>query len=236
MSANINKPALQRSYVWSGWLRLCHWLFAISVSGLWITAWLHQNVIRLFEVTYDYHILFGYLLSGTLLLRLYLLFSARNSAAHWKDLWPGRQQWRAVLATLRFYVSLGRTPLPRWYAHNPLWGIVYLLLFLALLVQILMGFLMYNELDVYLNIYHWHAGLARWLGGFIVLHILAVFVHDLKSGNSDVSAMIHGYRVFRLEQPDLSGPVQAVSLDKLKAGLKTESKSRPAQDHSPDAE
>lgn len=215
----MNRPALQRRYVWSGWLRLSHWLMALSVCGLWITGWLHQNVIRLFELAYDYHILFAYLLSGALLLRLYLLFSARNSAAHWKDLWPGRQQWKAVLATLRFYVTLGRAPLPRWYAHNPLWGLLYLLLFIVLLVQVLLGFLMYNELDLYLiNIYHWHTGLAKLLGGFIVLHILAVFMHDLASGNSDVSAMIHGYRVFRLEPPDLSGAVQTVSLDKLKAG------------------
>ena len=130
-----NPPApLQRTYVWPAPLRLSHWLMAASSSGLWLSGWLLQHVPALHLESRDAHLFLAWLLMPALALRLVLLFTGRGSAAGWRDLLPTR--WQGVRDTLRFYVTLGQLPLPRWYAHNPLWAPLYLLLFLVLLGQI----------------------------------------------------------------------------------------------------
>lgn len=189
----------------------------IAVIGLLVTGWLLQNVAHYFQVALDYHYLLAYALCVGLAIRLYLLLGSSPSAASWHDLVPDRQNLVKVIAILRFYVSLGRTPLPHWYAHNPFWAPIYLLVFLILLLQIITGFLIASgQHTLLINLYTLHNVNTTILAAFTILHIISVFVHDLKSGSSDISAMIHGYRIFTLEKPELPPTIQTVSLDKLK--------------------
>jgi Ni/Fe-hydrogenase 1 B-type cytochrome subunit len=57
---------------------------------------------------------------------------------------------------------------------------------------------------------------------FVLGHVIAVFMHDLKGGGDDVSAMINGKRLFEVKPipfQDISG-VHAVSADSLKSDRK----------------
>jgi Ni/Fe-hydrogenase 1 B-type cytochrome subunit len=190
---------------------------AISVVGLLLTGWLQQNVARYFQVALDYHYILAYALTLALGLRLYLLFSSPTSAANWRDLVLNRQRLKQAIAMLRFYVSFGRTPLPHWYAHSPLWAPIYLFIFVLLLIQILSGFLIgAGHHTLFINLYTLHDNTATVIAIFTLFHVISVFLHDLKAGTSDVSAMIHGHRTFKIEKPDISPVVHTVALDKLK--------------------
>ena len=189
----------------------------IAVIGLLVTGWLLQHVVQYFQIALDYHYILAYALTLALGLRLYLLVSSPASAANWRDLIPNRHRTKQSIAMLRFYVSFGRTPLPHWYAHSPLWAPVYLFIFLLLLIQILSGFLIgAGHHTLYINLYTLHHNTATTIAVFTLFHIVSIFLHDLKAGNSDVSAMIHGYRTFKIEKPDITTTVHTVSLDKFK--------------------
>ena len=137
----MNFQTLQRKYIWPGCLRFGHWVITVAVVGLLFTGWLQQHVVQYFQIALDYHYILAYALTLALGLRLYLLVSSPASAANWQDLLPNRHGMKQAIAMLRFYISFGRTPLPHWYAHSPLWAPIYLFIFLLLLTQILSGFL-----------------------------------------------------------------------------------------------
>ena len=213
----MNFRTLQRKYIWPGRLRFSHWVISVAVVVLLFTGWLQQHVVQYFQVALDYHYILGYALTLALALRLYLLFSAPASAVGWRDLIPDRHRVKQAIVMLRFYVSLGRTPLPHWYAHSPLWAPVYLFIFLLLLIQVVSGFLIgAGHHTLFINLYSLHQSASTIIAVFVILHVISLFLHDLKAGTSDVSAMIHGYRIFKIEKPDLTATVQTVSLDKLK--------------------
>ena len=212
----MNFQYLQRKYIWPGRLRLSHWLMSITVIGLLLTGWLLQNVLPYFQIALDYHYILAYVLSFALGLRIFLLMSSPASATGWHDLVPNKDSLYKALAMLRFYVSFGRTPLPHWYAHSPLWAPIYLLLFFLLLIQIMSGFLIgAGQHTLLINLYTLHNFISTLILVFTATHIISVFLYDLKAGTSDISGMIHGYRIFIIEKPELPGTPQTVSLDKL---------------------
>ncbi len=216
----MNDPNLQQRFIWAGKLRFSHWLTAIAVVGLLLTGWLQQHVVLYFQIALDYHYILAYALTLALGIRLYLLFSSPASAANWRDLLLNRQRLKQAIAMLRFYVSFGRTPLPHWYAHSPLWAPIYLFIFILLLLQIISGFLIgAGHHTLFINLYTLHNKTATAIAIFTLFHVISVFLHDLKAGTCDVSAMIHGYRTFNIEKPDISSVVHTVSLDKLKQNI-----------------
>lgn len=187
---------VKRVLVWSGPLRLSHWLMAVSVLLLLATGWLLEQLLPYHDALLDYHYLAGYALVAGLLMRAYLLFFARGSASI-VGLIAQRARIQAMAAMLRFYLSLGRSPLPDWYAHNPLWQPVYLFLLVALIFQSLSGW--FHETPYWIAdtpIGAWHGLGARVIGIVCGLHVIAVFFHDLKGTGSDTSAMINGHRIF----------------------------------------
>ena len=189
---------------------------SITVIGLLLTGWLLQNVLPYFQLALDYHYILAYVLSFALGLRIFLLMSSPASATGWHDLVPNKDSLYKALAMLRFYVSFGRTPLPHWYAHSPLWAPIYLLLFFLLLIQIMSGFLIgAGQHTLLINLYTLHNFISTLILVFTATHIISVFLYDLKAGTSDISGMIHGYRIFIIEKPELPGTPQTVSLDKL---------------------
>jgi Ni/Fe-hydrogenase 1 B-type cytochrome subunit len=212
---------VQRVLIWSGMLRLSHWLMALSVLVLLATGGLLGSIAEFHDALLDYHYLAGYALIAALLCRAYLLFFG-HGAASMTDLIPRRDQLGAMTDMLRFYLSFARWPLPSWYAHNPLWRPIYLLLLVLLVLQALSGLFAdapYLIAGESVSGYH---NLGATLIGFISgLHVLAVFLHDLKGTGSDVSAMINGHRIFviKLIPRQIEAGVQRVSLDQIgKAG------------------
>ena len=199
-------------------MRLAHWLLALSVSVLIATGWLVKLAPGVANAASDYHRLAGIGLILGLLLRVWLLLTG-TGPAHWKALVPQRGDLQKMGMTLVFYATLGKSPQPKWYAHNPLWAPVYLFILLVLVVQTLTGLLMeaYPVMGTfYLPSVHdfW----APFILVFAFLHILTVALHDAKGTASDVSAMLNGHRIFVVEEADpLQAPgVHTVSLDQLK--------------------
>lgn len=194
--------------VWSGRLRALHWALALAVSVLVATGWLMGEASEpLAGRAAEVHRNVGSLLLVALAARIYLLFAGRGPE-RWRDFVPWPPQHRAALAVLRFYLTLGRSPLPAYYARNPLWGPVELAFYVFLLVQGWSGLAGAGGVH--------GAGLAIALG-FALAHVLGAVLHDWKGTGADVSAMINGHRVFIIGQTGPARPpgVQAVSVEAL---------------------
>lgn len=190
---------------------------ALSVFALLLTGWLFDHSADLYQGLLDYHYIAGYILITALLIRLPLLLLGKGSE-HLRDLWPRAEQRRAAVATLRFYLSGARAPLPRWYAHNPLWGPLYLALFLVLSVCALTG-LAYDAAPSLgaLSAAELHRDAAVAIAVLVVAHIATVVLHDLRGTASDVSAMINGHRIFLVEplQASIETPSAQIDLREL---------------------
>lgn len=205
--------------VWSRWLRLAHWTLAISTLGLITTGWLMSEETLHTETARELHYILGGLLIPALLLRLYLLFFGKGTD-HLSDCEPNRHRLIQAGHVIRFYLTLGKAPLPKWYSHNPLWGPIYIAVFFILALTTVSGLLLLN--DGYLLGSISMLGLHRLCYLFVLiftlLHLPAVFFHDLSSKNDDISAMVNGFRVF--ETGGQTEGSQTVTLETLMKQLK----------------
>lgn len=196
----MHGPAIRRLEVWSKPLRICHWALTLAVAVLLLSGWLIRWAPERADQVRDAHFVAAAVLVAALVVRLGL-FAVGRGPALLGALLPDRHRLGQALAVLRSYLTLGKLPLPRWYAHNPLWAPIYLLLYAVLLIQVLTGAALLQQVtmigDLSLR------GLHAW-GYFLVLgfsagHILASFIHDAWGKADDVSAMINGQRIFTLE-------------------------------------
>lgn len=195
----MGEPQIRQVRVWSRRLRISHWLLTAAVLVAIATGWVIGNSADLYQLALDYHYIAGYALLFGLGLRGYLLLFGRD-AERWQALLPGREGRRAAVATLRHYASLGRSPLPRWYAHNPLWGPLYLLLLLLLTLLLLTGLGQQTVATVAgISTAELHRGLATVVALLTLAHVVAVIVHELGGSGDDISAMVHGRRSFLIE-------------------------------------
>ena len=206
--------------VWSTWLRLSHWLIAGGVLFQISSAWALAHDEADYDFWLDWHLITGQVLLITLALRVILLFFP--GSANWRAFIPERSQFRAMLQMLKFYLSLGRFPLPNWYAHNPLWLPVYPVFYLVLAGCLLSG-LVYDGSHIVFGtpMYELHAALSGLIAMFSIFHIVTVFLHDLKGKGACISAMVNGFRYFHHTAvndkvgSDLSGKL-TVSVDSIK--------------------
>lgn len=214
----MQATTVTRVLVWSRWLRLSHWTIALSSIGLIVTGWLlSTNPIPLTDAK-EIHFLLSSLLLPALLVRFYLLFFGKETDLL-TDCEPNLHRLSQALEVLRFYLTLGKAPLPRWFSHNPLWGPVYLLLFIFLAISSLSGLLLIQDIPFIFTLsnYDLHNISHYAVSLFVLLHLPAVFAHDLSNKNSDISGMVSGYKVFHVDNSDLNGKrkMYTVSLDEL---------------------
>jgi Ni/Fe-hydrogenase 1 B-type cytochrome subunit len=197
---------IRRVAVWSGWLRLAHWSLAGSTLLLLGSGWLVANSPSLAESAVEVHYLGAGVLLFALALRLFLGL-AGSGAERLEHLWPRASELAGMRASLLFYLSLGKAPMPSWFAHNPLWKPLYLLLFLTLALLALSGWLM-PDMPVVAHLYlpHVHSWLANLVGIVTLAHLYSVVLQDLKGRSADVSAMISGQRYFSIERDGLVKP------------------------------
>ncbi|WP_456372267.1 cytochrome b/b6 domain-containing protein [Thiolapillus sp.] len=198
---------IRRLPVWGKALRLCHWGLALSVLVLLFSGWLIRWVPERADRIDDIHFLAAALLLSVLLVRLGLLFIGKGTATL-NNLLPNRHTLNQAWAVVRSYLTLGKIRLPKWYAHNPLWAPVYLILFLVLVIQATSGLLLLNQITLLgdLSIRQIHANGYYLIAGFTLLHVLASFFHDAKGEGSDISAMISGQRIFIIEDSSANNP------------------------------
>ena len=187
--------------VWSGWLRLSHWVIAAAVLFQLTSAWALGHDEANYAFWLDWHLIFGQIILLALGLRLVLLFipvsSNRPGSGNWRAFIPERTQLQAMLQMIKFYLSLARFPLPNWYAHNPLWLPIYPLMFLVLAGCAFSGLWFNSSYIVFQQpMFELHGTLASLIIAFSIFHVVTVFLHDLKGKGAFISAMVNGFRYF----------------------------------------
>ena len=216
---------IRRVAVWSGWLRLAHWSMASATVWLMATGWLVANSPAMAASASELHYLGAGILVFALGLRLFLgLFG--SGAERFGHMLPQASELPAIRASLLFYLSFGKSRLPNWFAHNPLWKLLYLALFLLLGLLALSGWLMPDRPLIWrFYLPHVHTTLATLVGIVVVAHLYCVILQDLKGAAADTSAIINGQRYFSVEhdglvKPDL--PQVSVSLIDLTGSKKSD--------------
>ena len=197
---------IRRVLVWSGWLRLVHGVLALSTLALLATGWLIAASPALAEMASFVHYLAASVLLAALLLRFFMGVAGKG-AERFEHLLPRRSEFAAIRASLLFYLSLGRRPLPNWFAHNPLWKPLYLILYLLLAMIALSGWIM-PEIQLVGRLYvpGLHTWLADVIAGLVIAHLLCVVLQDIKGRSADISAMLSGYRFFVFERGGVDKP------------------------------
>lgn len=219
----MQSKTLTAVLVWSRWLRLAHWLLALTTAGLIVSGLLLSLDGPLSTTARELHAVLGGLMLPPLLLRLYLLFFGKGTD-HFYDCEPNLHRLGQAWRVLRYYLSLGKAPLPKWYSHNPLWGPLYLALLFFLVLVALSGVLLLRGYDFIggVSMLDLHR-LCYWMiAVFTLLHLPAVFVHDLSGRAGDISAMVNGYRLFDTGTTKNSGKPgeQVIPLETLLNTLK----------------
>jgi Ni/Fe-hydrogenase 1 B-type cytochrome subunit len=205
---------ISRVAIFSTAQRISHWLIAAGTLFLLISAWLiqHSDVDALAWI--DWHVMVGQGLSLVLAFRVYLLFI--GGSGNWRLLVPGREQRHVALQTVKFYASLGRLPCPDWYAFNPIWQPLYLLLYVLLILTTLSGYLIGNYLfPAGLPMPQWHGLLADLVLYFTLAHIPFVILHDVKGNGAHISGMLNGFKYFHTKEVVKPVTENSVSLNSL---------------------
>lgn len=216
----MDDTVIKRVLVWSGWLRLSHATIGLAVLVLLLTGWLIAESPSLAESALELHYLASSFLIFGLAIRVGLMFAGREHE-RLPGLFPASSELNAMAQAFRFYISLGKSPMPGWYAHNSLWKPVYLVIYLALVVLVITGAIM-PDIALILGFYlpSVHVFLAQLMFWLVVLHIASTVLHDYRNQTSDISAMVNGYRLF-LIAGNRDGSVseelvQHISIDSLK--------------------
>ena len=204
---------IRRVLVWGGWLRVTHAAMALSTLVLLATGWLLGSSPTLAGAASDIHYLAASILIATLMLRLVIGFFGKG-AERFEHMLPRPSEFASIRASLLFYLTLGKAPLPNWFAHNPLWKPIYLILFVLLALSALTGWVM-PEIQVVGRLYlpRVHGWLSNAIWVVTLAHLFSVVLQDVKGRSADVSAMLSGYRFFVFERDGVMKPgVKQVSI------------------------
>lgn len=209
MSNNIKRKA-----VFSTAQRTTHWLIAVATIFLLTSAWLVQHSDVDAIAWLDWHIMIGQGLSMVLAFRVYLLFIP--GSGHWRLLFPTKEQRHIVLKTVKFYASLGRLPCPDWYAFNPLWQPLYLLLIFIMILTTVTGYSIGNYFFfAEVSMPELHSLFASIVLYSTLVHIAFSILHDIKGNGAQISAMLNGYKYFHIKEAEKLQQENTVSLDSL---------------------
>jgi len=191
---------IRRVVVWSGWLRISHAALAVATLVLMATGWLLASSPTLAPAASDIHYLAASILIAALMLRLVIGFFGKG-AERFEHMLPRRSEFAAMRASLLFFLTLGKAPLPNWFAHNPLWKPIYLILFVLLALSALTGWVM-PEMQVVGRLYlpRVHGWLSNAIWVVTLAHLFCVVLQDVKGRSADVSGMLSGYRFFVFER------------------------------------
>lgn len=203
--------------VWPASLRGLHWLQAALLCVLFASAWILNHSIEDPAFWHDWHSISGQVILVAAVARIALWF--QKGVGHWRKLWPEARTRSARKQMWRFYLSLGRSPLPNWYAHNPWWQPLYLALPLLTVICAISG-MMFDANQLWLGWLpsDWHRVSTTVLGWVILAHIITAIAHDWKGHGANISGMINGYRYFHIGQGQLEvespQPIE-ITLDSL---------------------
>lgn len=225
-----------RIYIFSPFLRLFHWLMAISIfllfaTGLYIGDPFYVGTVGL-EPTYGIvrvfsmenirfiHFAAAYTLVGAFILRIYG-FAIHKGDRLLPKVWT-RSFWIGFKDVMLHYSMLRYSH--RSYLRNSLARTSYAGLYTLVLLEAITGFAMYgmihpNSLTATLfapvttilgneyNVHLIHHLLAWAIMLFVIGHVYMVFRADIMEGEGEASSMISGYKYLK-EKPDDLGDLK----------------------------
>jgi Ni/Fe-hydrogenase 1 B-type cytochrome subunit len=228
VSGRVLNGPLEPVYVYEAPVRLWHWVTMLAIFVLAVTGYLigspppaiggeaydsfYFGWIRMIHQTA------GYLLAVAFLVRIYWAIVGNRSARaifhvpFWSGAW-----WRGFWNQVAYYLFLRKEP-DLWVGHNPLAQIAMFFMFtLGVLFMIVTGMALYSQQ------WGWGSGYMRWFGWvfvvfgepqqvrtlhhlgmwylllFALIHIYMVFREDIMSGQTIISTMVNGIRMFKRE-------------------------------------
>lgn len=199
---NHNIQNQPMSQVWDPVLRILHWLMAVSlvvqfVSGtalMLLDGVLPESSQGRLDLL---HYTAGGLFAAALTVRIAWLFMGPAETG-WRNFLPltaaQRQGW---MATLRYYLTGMREKLPYKRTHNPFAATVYLVFFALGAAQVVLGIvlaLMEDMERMQSPLLGWHVYVFYLLLLFLIAHLSAVILRELRGKEGIVSAMIHGHK------------------------------------------
>jgi Ni/Fe-hydrogenase b-type cytochrome subunit len=180
--ARLPKTELVRTYVWEKPVRITHWLIFFAVVSLCFTGlYIHRPFLLsagsaafLMAKMRFAHVVSGFVLIGAFVVRFYWFFRG-NFWSRWYAYIPiRRRQWRGIGDMLEFYSFLRFDP-GKSVGHNPLAALSYFVIYLLILVEILTGLALYDQV-LHNSILH---QLIGWLPLLIALPYLRLIHYSL---------------------------------------------------------
>jgi Ni/Fe-hydrogenase 1 B-type cytochrome subunit len=192
-------------------------VFVLGVTGLfigspvpWQGAAVDASSRYLFGSVRFVHFVFAYIFLVNFLVRVYWGF-AGNAFARWKTYFPGsRAKRKEILQVLCLDIFLICKLPVRSIGSNALAGVIYLLMYLAILFQILTGFALYSIMSPasfpglfagLVPVFGGLAGLRQWhhiftwiFVAFTIMHIYLGWYHDYLEGRGTISSMVGGWK------------------------------------------
>jgi len=210
----------KRVFVWSGPLRLFHWVFALSIAVLILTGlYIHNPIAKtssefrpsfLMAMIRYFHFVAAYFFISAFILRVYLLFFGNKYERITNFLPINRENAISLWQTLKFYLYLTDEHELR-VGHTVLAGVIYTLLFLASLVMILTGlYLLYPEVGIIKKLGVMLFGTqqtARFIHYFlhwaftffILVHLYIAIWNELRAPEAIISGMFSGTKFLPAE-------------------------------------
>jgi Ni/Fe-hydrogenase 1 B-type cytochrome subunit len=209
-------------YVWDLPLRFFHWInaacvFVLGVTGLaigspllWQGPAVEASSRYLFGSIRFIHFGVAYVFLVNFLARIYWGF-AGNDFARWKNFFPGTKAKRIEILQVLCLDIFMICKLPVLsIGANALAGVIYSLMYLAILFQILTGFALYSVMSPawfphlfggliplfggLSSLRQWHHVFTWIFVAFTTMHIYLSWYHDYLEGRGTISSMIGGWK------------------------------------------
>ena len=228
VSGRVLSGPLEDVYVYEAPVRIWHWVTMLGIIVSGVTGYLIGSPPPAVggEATFSFffgwirmiHFIAGWILAVAFLVRVYWIFAGNHHARSifvppvWNGAW-----WTGLIRQMGYYLFI-RKESDLWTGHNPLAQVAMFAMFtLGMIVLILTGFGLYAQQwpwgTTWMNLFGWVTVLlgepqavrtvhhfAMWyVLLFAFIHTYMVFREDIMSGESVISTMINGIRMFKRE-------------------------------------
>lgn len=212
----------KRIFVWSGLLRIFHWVFAISTivlifTGTYIhyppitTKWAEFKPQYLMATLRYYHFAAGFIFIGALIIRFYLLFFGNRHERFWDFLPLNKRNIKSLYQSIKFYLYF--TDEHEWrMGHTVLAGTIYFILFVCAVIMSILGiYLLYPEVGMVNKIgilffgsqqsaRFMHYSLSWAFLFFIIVHLYIAVWNDFKAPEAIISGVVSGSKFMPAEE------------------------------------
>lgn len=204
-------PNYHPTLVWQPFLRILHWIIAITITillplGILLAVSSDLKIPdRIRHEIMEVHATVGFVFAGALVLRIIYMFASHGTAG-WRDVVPHtRAQLALAWRTVAFYLSGFRGTPPLYFSHNPFAGAAYTAFFIFAANQAITGVSMFvlsesgreTQPEVVAAM---HAIGAILILLFIFAHFGALALHEIVERRGLASSMISGYKFFSDEE------------------------------------